>query len=105
MTTLGLDCIGTDAGWLSAADKVTHQLQYDASGRPSRIVYHLPYSSRVTIQVFNILGQQVLMLEDQFRTPGDYWVNLPQPLDRIPGAVYTYRIQAGQQAFSGKMRA
>ncbi len=62
----------------------------------TRIVYNLPHDCHVTLRVFNLLGQVVATIIDQYQTAGyksvDYNGNL------ISSGVYFYRIDAASRS-------
>jgi hypothetical protein len=56
------------------------------------ISYQLPKASRVSLKVFNTLGQQVAMLIDEEKSAGYHQARWDAAL---PSGVYFYRLQAG----------
>ncbi len=56
------------------------------------IRYQLPEVSRVTLKVFNIVGQEVATLVDDIRSAGVY--DIPFDASRLASGVYHYRITA-----------
>ena len=56
-----------------APDKYELYQNYPNPFNPSTIIsYQLPYDSRVTIKIYNILGKEVSSLFDGFQTAGYY---------------------------------
>jgi hypothetical protein len=66
----------------------------------TNISYSLPKASRVTLRVFNTLGQQVAVLVDDEKDAGVYQVRWNAG---VPSAVYFYRLQAGPYTETKKM--
>ena len=72
----------------------------------TKIAYDLPRSSRVTLQVYNILGNKVRTLVKARKKAGRHWViwdgrdELGNP---VPNGVYIYRIRAGHRVDYKKM--
>ena len=65
------------------------------------IKYELPYQTQVTIEIFNILGQQVTSLQDALQ-PAGYHQVIWQPED-TPSGIYFYKLQAGDYIETKKM--
>ncbi len=59
----------------------------------TRIKYDLPFASKVTLKVYNILGQEVATLKDEIEEPGFKSVELN--CSSFSSGVYFYRIVAG----------
>jgi len=57
------------------------------------IEFALPKSNRVTLTVYNMLGQQVAVLQNGFLEAGYYRFNFEA--GNLPSGAYIYRIQAG----------
>jgi serine protease len=58
------------------------------------IRYDLPREARVTLSLYNILGQEVVRLVDAEQSAGQY--EIPVDASRLSSGVYFYRIQAGR---------
>ncbi|PIS31139.1 MAG: hypothetical protein COT43_00245, partial [Candidatus Marinimicrobia bacterium CG08_land_8_20_14_0_20_45_22] len=58
------------------------------------IEFALPKSSRVTLAVYNMRGQQVAVLQNGFMEAGYYHFNFEA--GNLPSGMYIYRIQAGE---------
>jgi len=71
------------------------------------IRYDLPESSHVTLKVYNILGQEVVTLLDDFRIAGTQhgvlWDGRDEQGQRMPSGLYVYRLRAGRFAESQRM--
>ncbi len=65
------------------------------------ISYDLPRPCRVTVDIFNILGQRVIRLEDGYREAGSYQIRWDGR--EVASGVYFYRIQADEFAETRKM--
>ncbi len=70
------------------------------------IEYNLPRPSRVTIDIYNILGQKVRRLVDAGRVAGPHrvdWDGTNQDGEAVATGLYFYRVQAGRLVDSKKM--
>lgn len=65
------------------------------------ISYSIKEEGLVTLKVFNILGQQVANLVNEFKTPGDYKVNFDA--SRLSSGIYLYKINSNGFTFTKKM--
>ena len=65
------------------------------------IRYWVPQRGKVTLEIYNILGQRVTVLVDQVQNKGEYFIRW-QP-HNIASGVYIYRLVAGGQAAVKKM--
>jgi hypothetical protein len=69
---------------------------------PSTVIqYALPASGSVTLKVFNILGQEVRTLVNEFQAPGRYAVRFDA--SSLASGMYFYRIQSGSYSSIMKM--
>jgi hypothetical protein len=70
------------------------------------IEYSLPVRSKVTLSVFNILGQQVTTLVDEEQPAGTHavpWDGTSDSGNGVASGVYLYRIKAGGFSDTRKM--
>lgn len=67
------------------------------------ISYHLPVSSTVELALFNVLGQKVATLVDEFQNAGSYNYHLSIVNYQLSSGVYIYRLQAGKFVASKKL--
>jgi len=65
------------------------------------ICYHLPISGEVTIEVYDILGNEVAKLIDEYKPAGRYEVELNAATS--PSGVYFYQLRAGSFVETKKM--
>jgi hypothetical protein len=65
------------------------------------IQYALPHSGNTTLKVYNILGQQVASLVNEFQAPGTYTVKFDA--SSMASGVYFYRVQSGSYSAIKKM--
>lgn len=77
-----------------------HQNYPNPFNPSTTISYGLPMASRVTVRVFNALGQEVAVLVDEEKQAGAYQVRWTA---NVPSGVYFYRIQAAQYSECQKM--
>lgn len=64
------------------------------------IRYQLPKASRVSLKIFNTLGQEVAVLVDEEKEAGYYQARWDAAL---PSGVYFYRLQTGDYLETKKM--
>ena len=65
------------------------------------IQYGVPEKSRVSLKVYNILGQEVATLVNGQQGPG--WFTVPFRATHLPSGIYFYRLQAGVFSETHKM--
>jgi flagellar hook assembly protein FlgD len=68
--------------------------------------YGLPRDSEVRIDIFNVLGQRVLTLVDEYQTAGFksvVWDGQDSGGGKVSSGVYFYTIEAGEYHDSKKM--
>lgn len=65
------------------------------------IRYSSPVSSRVTLKVFDILGNEVATLVDEEKQPGNYEVEFNAA--KLPSGIYFYQLRTGSFADTKKM--
>jgi DNA/RNA endonuclease YhcR with UshA esterase domain len=69
---------------------------------PSTIIeYSLPQTEKVTLKIYNILGQEVMTLVDQTQTAGRYKVNLNG--SKLASGVYLYHLKTDDFSKTMKM--
>ena len=74
--------------------------------RISKIRYQIPGRSKVTLTVYDILGQKVKTLVDREQTGGSYeiiWNGTDDRQNKMPSGVYLYRLENNQQVLTRKM--
>ena len=64
------------------------------------ISYSLPKTTNVSLRIFNTLGQEVVVLVNEQRSPGYYQV---QWNANVPSGIYFYHLQAGEFVDTKKM--
>lgn len=70
------------------------------------IPYQLPEKARVTLRVYNILGQEVRTLVQTVQLPGYYrafWDGKNKYGNAMPSGVYLYRLEAGRYSKTYRM--
>jgi len=65
------------------------------------IKYSLPKEARISLNVYNILGQKVKELVNQIKAPGVYEVNFDG--SQLSSGIYFYRLQAGGNIATKKL--
>jgi len=72
----------------------------------TRIDYTLPSRARVTIDIYNILGQRVRRLVDENKPAGEHfviWDGTDESRQNVASGLYFYRVRAGDSVDSKKM--
>ena len=67
----------------------------------TKIEFALPQESRVTLEVYNLLGERVALLVDEVRAAGYHAVSFNA--SAMPSGLYIYRMVSGQMTFTKKM--
>ncbi|MGE5364269.1 MAG: cohesin domain-containing protein [Bacteroidota bacterium] len=67
----------------------------------TKIEYALPQESRVSLKVYNLLGQEVITLVNQVQSAGVHSVNFDA--SRLTSGLYIYRLEAGKYISVKKM--
>jgi hypothetical protein len=65
------------------------------------IQYSIPNESKVTLKVYNLIGQEVATLVNKVQATGNYNVNFDAA--NLPSGIYIYRLQAGTYTQVRKM--
>jgi len=63
--------------------------------------FSVPYSSFVTLKVYNVFGQEVATLVNEVKAPGEYRIDFHA--SNLPTGVYLYRLASGHFTQSKKM--
>jgi hypothetical protein len=85
---------------LSAYDKVELHPGYPNPFNPRTVIgYHLPETAMINIKVYDILGREVVQLEDATKSAGDYAIpfDASRPVE-LPTGVYYVRLHARNAA-------
>jgi hypothetical protein len=67
------------------------------------ISYSLPHDSRVKLEIFNLLGQRIQTLSDDYQKEGAHKVLWDASVDWISSGVYYCKLVAGEEVSSTKM--
>lgn len=67
----------------------------------TRIIYFLPQKTRITLSVYNLLGQKVDTLVNELQTKGEHTVLFDA--SRLSSGVYIYRLNTGSGVLINKM--
>ncbi len=88
-------------------DKFSVSQNYPNPFNPSTtIVYAIPQASRVTVSIYNMLGQKVKTLINSEKSAGTYSVQWNGDNDsgqKVTSGTYIYRVQAGEKVQTMKM--
>jgi len=89
------------------SDRLAVQQNYPNPFNPSTtIMYSLPQRARVTVDVYNVLGQRVRRLVDETQPAGNHsvvWNGDNEGGQPVSSGFYFYRVKAGDQAHNKKM--
>jgi len=86
----------------SMPNKFSIKQNYPNPFNPStKIVFAIPTQELVTIKIFDVLGQQVKLLMNEVKNPGNYVVNFDA--GKFPSGTYIYEIRAGDFVETKKM--
>jgi hypothetical protein len=72
----------------------------------TRIVYSLNTPGSVSLEILNLLGEQVKLLESGYKYPGDHatlWDGSNNGGDRVGSGLYFYRLKMGGEERLGRM--
>lgn len=78
---------------------MVHQARYDGSGNVT-VYYELPEGSHVNVQIFNLLGQPVTTLVNNYQAADEYFIPFISYRKPTAKGQYFYRIQVGEQVYS-----
>jgi hypothetical protein len=67
----------------------------------TKISWQSPVGSHQTLKIYDVLGNEITTLVDEYRTAGRYEVNFNAA--NLPSGVYFYRLQAGDYVQTSKM--
>lgn len=83
------------------AEYVLYQ-NYPNPFNPSTIInYSIPAAGKVEIKIYDIIGNEISTLLNEFKQPGNYKINFNSNI--IPSGVYFYQIKAGNFSDTKKM--
>ena len=68
---------------------------------PTTIEYTIPYNSNVTLKIYNIQGQEIETLVNQFKSDGNHSIEW-KPLN-ITSGIYIYQLQCSKFVIAKKM--
>jgi hypothetical protein len=92
--------VSDEQGWQGLLKEFSLSQNYPNPFNPiTTIAFDLPKSSKVTLKVFNILGEEVATLVSDRLTAGSYSYEWSRPAG-IASGVYLYRLQAGDPSQS-----
>lgn len=94
---LGFECLTGVAK--NDRSGLKHQALYMPDGAIT-IEYTLPSSMEISVELFNIMGQQVERLESGFRPQGTYRVPVKGSMGQLANGQYIYRIVANGKPYS-----
>jgi hypothetical protein len=90
-----------DHGSLIPGEYILYQNYPNPFNPSTTIKYSIPELSRVTLKVFNVLGEEVTTLVNEEKIAGNYSIEFNA--SNLPSGVYFYRLQAGSFTETKKM--
>ncbi len=71
---------------------------------PSTVInYQLPFAGNVTLKVFNLLGEEVAALVNEYKQAGKYSINFSAENYKLSAGIYFYQIVSGEYMRAKKM--
>lgn len=70
------------------------------------ISYSIPEASKVSLKVYNVMGQEIATLFEGNQLPGSYgatWNGKDNKGNKVSNGIYLYRLDAGKQSITKKM--
>ena len=98
---LGLDCLSTNLHDPIANTQLKHKVLY-GSGQIT-ISYELAHSAPVRLQIFNMIGQPVATLVNEYQSAGSHQATFMIGNSILASGYYVYSIKAGKQMASQKV--
>lgn len=100
VTLKGVDLTAVDSDEVPE-EFVLHQNYPNPFNPVTTITYSLPEARDVTLTVYNLLGQRVAVLVDQFRAAGTFVVNFDA--SHLASGLYLYQLRAGDHVQNKSM--
>ncbi len=83
-------------------DRFILNQNYPNPFNPSTILsYSLKSDERVKLTVYNLVGQSVEVLVDEYQTAGDYYYTFDAT--NLPAGIYLYKLQVGEYSSVKRM--
>jgi hypothetical protein len=83
-------------------DRFVLNQNYPNPFNPSTVLsYTLKTDSRVTLTVFNLVGQSVKVIVDEYQTAGEYEYSFDA--SELPAGIYLYKLQVGDYSSVRRM--
>jgi uncharacterized protein (DUF1501 family) len=103
LSGLGLSCLPTPVFEAPVA-KLRHWASYDGRHQVG-IHYVLKQSAKVTVRIFNMIGQPVEVLYRGYQTPGQHQHTFRTSSSKVASGYYVYSIEVQGQRYSRKIVA
>jgi ligand-binding sensor domain-containing protein len=104
-TDKGVSCLAILSVSVSQEKPIDYKISLANYPNPynpeTKIVYTIPKSGKVKLEVFNIQGIQMKVLVDKTQNAGNYQVSFSG--DNIPSGVYLYRLTIERSSITKKM--
>ncbi|MGD8779197.1 MAG: kelch repeat-containing protein [Ignavibacteria bacterium] len=86
---------------LISQDYILHQNYPNPFNPTTVIAYYLPTGVSIELRVYDILGNEIMILEDGFKSPGYHEVQFDG--SGFSSGIYIYQLSSGTQSISKKM--
>lgn len=102
---------GVDESKLKISDNYQLQQNYPNPFNPTTIIsYQLPNAEYVSLKIYDVLGNEVATLVNEYQQPGSYQFTFNGQSDsqmpkrgRLSSGIYLYRLHAGEHSITKKM--
>lgn len=98
---LGFDCMNVGVSNVAILNKILHKARPDGQGGYV-IEYELSKPGPITVEVFNIMGQKVATLVNEYQSAGKHSAMYNNYNSGLTMSMYVYKIASGNAAVSGK---
>jgi len=90
---------------LNISEKVTGLALYNSIPNPSsqetEIRYFVPQSQQLSLRLFNLLGKEVLTIEEGVKTAGYHSIKIN--VEQLAAGAYFYRLQSDNQQLTKRL--
>ncbi|MCI0449882.1 MAG: FG-GAP-like repeat-containing protein [Chlorobi bacterium] len=105
ITIVEAGVIGINNNNSQIPDKFKLAQNYPNPFNPSTVIeYSVPKSTYITIKLYDILGNEISVLESSYKNPGNYFVSLSSNItSRLASGVYYYKLTSADFTDTKKM--
>ncbi|MEM7161445.1 MAG: T9SS type A sorting domain-containing protein [Bacteroidota bacterium] len=99
------DCVQCDGSEPTGLGEISDISDFSVAPNPTinqtRFNYTLDANARVSIQLFNLVGQEITTVLNSTQAPGNY--NVDFDMSELESGIYIYQFRVGNQSFSAKL--